>query len=156
MPPSLLGSPYRDCVRLAPEAARDRFAAARVARLATVAADGRPHLVPITFALDGDVLYFAVDAKPKSTLALKRMANIAANPSVSALVDHYEDDWAQLWWARADGTARMAGGTEVYTALELLAGRYSVYAAEPPPGPVVAIEVSRWSGWAATAGFSSS
>src|SRR5207244_611648 len=80
---------------------------AKVARLATIGAGGKPHVVPITFAVDGDTIYFAVDAKPKRTTDLKRLRNIAANSSVSVLVDHYEDDWTKLWWVRVDGTARL-------------------------------------------------
>src|SRR3954447_531375 len=129
--------------------ARRRFAAARVARLATVSADGRPHLVPIVFAVDGDVLYTAVDRKPKSTTALRRLANLAANPAVTVLVDHYDEDWTQLWWVRADGTARVVAGGGGEPALDLLAGRYPVYIDERPPGPVVAVSVSRWLGWRA-------
>ena len=74
------------------------FAAAPVARLATVGPDGCPHLVPVVFAVDGDVVYTAVDGKPKVSLRLRRLANIAARPQVSLLVDHYDDDWSRLWW----------------------------------------------------------
>jgi PPOX class probable F420-dependent enzyme len=136
-------------VRLAPRIARERFAAAPVARLATVSADGRPHLVPIVFALDDDVVYTAVDAKPKTTTALRRLANIAANPAVSVLVDHYDDDWTQLWWARADGNAHIADGSDAVDALHRLTARYPVYESRPPPGPVIAVAVERWFGWAA-------
>lgn len=130
--------------------ARERFATARVARLATASADARPHLVPIVFALTGDVLYTAVDAKPKTTTALRRLANIAENPAVAVLADHYADDWTRLWWVRADGTARLVDdGDETASALRLLAARYPAYVAQPPPGPVIAVDVARWSGWAA-------
>jgi PPOX class probable F420-dependent enzyme len=129
--------------------ARERFMRARVARLATASAEGRPHLVPIVFTVTDDVIYTAVDAKPKRTSALRRLANIASNPAVAALVDHYEDDWTQLWWVRADGAARLAEGEEAGTALQLLTARYPAYAAAPPPGPVIAIDVMRWSGWSA-------
>src|SRR4051794_26880692 len=129
--------------------ARRRFAAARVARLATVSADGRPHLVPIVFAVDGDALYTAVDRKPKSTTALRRLANLAANPAVTLLVDHYDEDWDRLWWVRADGMARVLAGATVEPALDRLAARYPAYAMERPPGPVVAVSVSRWLGWRA-------
>jgi PPOX class probable F420-dependent enzyme len=130
--------------------ARSRFAAARVARLASASVDAQPHLVPIVFALDGDVLYSAVDGKPKSTTSLRRLANIDANPAVCVLVDHYSEDWTQLWWARADGTGRIAAAGEVTHAVQLLTARYPVYADEPPPGPVLAVDVTRWSGWAAS------
>src|SRR6266480_3230046 len=87
--------------------ARQHLAASTVARLATIAEDGKPHIVPMVFALEGDIVYFAVDAKPKKSTNLKRLRNIAANPAVSVLADHYEDDWTKLWWVRADGTARV-------------------------------------------------
>jgi PPOX class probable F420-dependent enzyme len=134
-------------------AARARFAAARVARLATADAGGRPHLVPVCFALAGDTVYVAVDAKPKRTQKLKRLANLAENPAAALLADHYDDvDWTRLWWARADGTARILEGEdpERIRALALLAERYRQYAETPPPGPVIAIDVVRWSGWTAS------
>jgi PPOX class probable F420-dependent enzyme len=136
-------------MRLDADESRRRFSQARVARLATASHDGRPHLVPIVFAVDGDVLYSAVDAKPKTTTALRRLANIAANPAVALLVDHYDDDWAQLWWVRADGTARFADPAESDRALVLLTARYPVYETERPPGPVIAVDVDRWTGWTA-------
>jgi PPOX class probable F420-dependent enzyme len=132
--------------------ARARFAAARVARLATADAAGRPHLVPITYAVEGDTVYSAVDdAKPKATRRLKRLANIEANPNVAILTDHYDDDWRQLWWVRADGRARLLepAATEAANARELLAARYPQYRAAPPPGVVIAVDVARWSGWSA-------
>ena len=90
-----------------PAELRRRINGSMVARLATVGSDGRPHIVPITFALDDDTIYFAIDFKPKKTAELQRLRNIEANPSVSVLVDHYEDDWSKLWWVRADGSARI-------------------------------------------------
>jgi PPOX class probable F420-dependent enzyme len=127
--------------------ARERFCAGRVARLATADGRGRPHLVPIVFAVDGAAIYSAVDAKPKTSTALRRLANIAANPQVSLLVDHYDDDWTRLWWARADGTARVL--LDCAAAVDLLAERYPQYREMPPPGPLIAIDVARWSGWSA-------
>jgi PPOX class probable F420-dependent enzyme len=134
--------------------ARDRFATARVARLATLGEDGAPHLVPIVFALDGDRIYHAVDRKPKRTTALRRVANIAAEPRVAVLADEYDDtDWTRLWWSRADGAARVleAGSDESRTALGLLRDRYEQYRDAPPPGPVIAVGVERWTGWRAGA-----
>jgi PPOX class probable F420-dependent enzyme len=132
--------------------ARRRFGAARIARLATADAAGIPHVVPIVFAVDGDRVYSAVDAKPKRTRALRRLANITVNPNVAVLVDHYADDWSTLWWARADGTARVvspdAGDGE--HAIALLTARYAQYSTDPPTGPVIVIDVQRWSGWSAT------
>ncbi|HKW59924.1 MAG TPA: TIGR03668 family PPOX class F420-dependent oxidoreductase, partial [Candidatus Dormibacteraeota bacterium] len=98
--------------------------------------------------LDGDTIYFAVDAKPKRTTDLKRLRNIAARPAVSLLVDHYEDDWEKLWWVRVDGTARVVEA-ETKRALNLLAEKYQQYRLDRPGGPVVAISVDRISGWSA-------
>jgi PPOX class probable F420-dependent enzyme len=133
------------------EEARRRFAAARVARLATADAEGRPHLVPIVFVLAGETIYSAVDAKPKRTTALRRLANVAANPRVAVLVDHYDDDWNALWWVRGDGRARVldAAGPEGRDAVERLVRRYHQYSERPPAGPVLAVDVERWSGWSA-------
>jgi PPOX class probable F420-dependent enzyme len=125
--------------------ARSRFAAARVARLATVGESGAPHLVPIVFALAGELIYSAVDAKPKRHPRLRRLANIAREPRVSVLADHYEEDWTLLWWVRADGHARVL--SDAPDALAALAGKYPQYRATPPPGPFLVIEVDRWSAW---------
>ena len=129
--------------------ARALFASAPVARLATVDAEGGPHLVPITFALDGDVVITAVDHKPKRTTRLQRLANIEANPRVAVLADQNEDDWSRLWWVRADGLARVIerGDEEHDRAVERLAARYPQYAERVPDGPAIEIRISRWSGW---------
>jgi PPOX class probable F420-dependent enzyme len=130
---------------------RVRFSAAQIARLATTRPDGGPHLVPITFALDGDRIVSAIDHKPKSTTDLQRLRNIEANPAVSVLADHYEEDWSRLWWVRADGTAVIhePGGDEVDAAVRLLETKYAAYRAQPPRGPVIVISVERWASWQA-------
>ncbi len=135
-------------MRLPASEARARFVSARVARLATVSAAGVPHLVPVTFAVIGERIVFVVDDKPKSTTRLRRLDNIAARPSVCLLADVYDDDWSQLWWARADGTATVLATDG--EAIDALAARYSPYAERRPRGPVVSIEVTGWTGWAAT------
>ena len=130
--------------------ARSLFAGARVARLATVGADRRPHLVPVVFALAGDVVYSAVDEKPKRTRRLKRLENVRTNPRVALLADHYDDfDWDALWWVRADGVARVLEGEEAAPGIALLTERYVQYRAAPPLGPVLEIAVERWTGWRA-------
>ena len=133
---------------MSPEEARRRFAGARVARLATADAAGQPHLVPIAFALEGDRVYSAVDAKPKRTTALRRLANVRENPAVALLVDHYDDDWDALWWARADGRGRVLdpGSEEARRAVALLHERYPQ---QRTTGAVLAVDVERWSGWSA-------
>ncbi|HZO62390.1 MAG TPA: TIGR03668 family PPOX class F420-dependent oxidoreductase [Gaiellaceae bacterium] len=117
---------------------------APVARLATVDRQGRPHVVPICFVLDGNTLFTAVDEKPKRTRRLRRLENIAANPRVEVLIDHYEDDWSRLWWVRLRGRARIV---EDRRAVELLAAKYPQYRDRPPAGPVIAIEIEERSEW---------
>jgi PPOX class probable F420-dependent enzyme len=134
-------------MKLSPSEARHRFTSSPVARLATADAEGRPHLVPVTFAADGDFLFFAVDHKPKSTGDLRRLRNIRENPRVALLVDHYAPDWTTLWWARADGHAEIRDGDARPEAVHLLRQKYEQYAQEPPRGPVVIISVITWSGW---------
>jgi PPOX class probable F420-dependent enzyme len=130
------------------EWARERLSTARVAHLATVTAVGRAHVVPCCFALQGEVVYSAVDAKPKSTQELRRLANVRAYPTASLLVDHYDDDWSALWWVRADGNGRvLTSGDERDAALDILAAKYVQYIEARPTGPVVAIDVSSWSWW---------
>ena len=131
-----------------PPPTRLRVADARVARLATLASDGRPHLVPCTFCQDGERVFTAVDAKPKTTMALRRLDNIRADPRVSLLVDHYEEDWSALWWVRLDGSARVLDtGSERQRALELLAAKYEQYRVSPPPGAVIEVQIERWRTW---------
>lgn len=131
-----------------PDDVRRRVETARVARLATVDTTGRPHVVPICFAIVGETVYSAVDRKPKRSPRLKRLDNIRANPGVEVLVDHYEDDWSSLWWVRLRGRAFVVDdGEELGRALEALAAKYPQYRVEPPPGPVVAVALDEWKWW---------
>jgi PPOX class probable F420-dependent enzyme len=133
--------------------ARELLAGARVGRFGTRAADGPPRIVPVCFAVDGDVVYHAVDHKPKATRRLARLADLAADPRATLLVDHYDDvDWDALWWVRAEGSARVLDdvtATEAARALGLLAERYAQYRRHRPAGPVVALDVERLVGWEA-------
>lgn len=129
-----------------------RFTRSPIARLATATPDGAPHVVPVVFAVDNSqrepVVYTAVDAKPKTTRRLRRLVNIERNPQVSLLVDHYDDDWAQLWWVRADGVAAIhSDGGPMATGLRLLRAKYPQYQSVSLGGPVIAVTVRRWSGW---------
>jgi PPOX class probable F420-dependent enzyme len=130
-----------------------RLTVARVARLATSDPDGRPHLVPIVFALDGDTLYTAVDRKPKRSRTLRRIENARARPDVTVLVDHYEDDWRRLWWIRLRGRARVLDeGDERTRALALLTEKYPQYRTEPPDGPVLAVSITEVRAWTSERG----
>jgi PPOX class probable F420-dependent enzyme len=130
---------------------RERVAGARVGRLATVGADGAPHLVPCCFALRGDTVYSAVDGKPKSTRALRRLDNVRAHPRATLLVDFYDEDWTALWWVRVDARARVADATDdarVFAdAVAHLQEKYEQYRREPPAGPVVVLDIEQWRAW---------
>jgi PPOX class probable F420-dependent enzyme len=127
-----------------------RLTSARVARLATTDPDGRPHLVPIVFALEGDTLYSAVDRKPKRSKKLRRIENARERPDVTILVDHYDEDWQQLWWVRLRGRARVLDdGAERAHALALLQEKYPQYRSEPPDGPVLAVDITDVRSWKA-------
>ena len=130
---------------------RRRFAASRVARLSTVRPDGGPHVVPIVFVLVGDTVYSAVDAKPKRSTALQRLANLRTEPRCALLVDHYEDDWRRLWWVRADGVAEVVEAPSTgHPGIRALVQRFPQYRDEPPSGPLLVVTVQRWTGWAST------
>jgi len=130
-----------------------RAVEAPVARLATVDGQGHPHVVPCCFALEDEVLYSAVDEKPKRTQRLARLEHIRANPAVALVVDHYEDDWSRLWWVRLEGRARLVeDGPEWDRAVALLQAKYAQYRDRPPTGTVIAVEIDRrtsWSAWSA-------
>ncbi len=131
---------------------RGRIAAARIGRLATVRPGGAPHLIPVCFALAGDRIVSAVDDKPKATTRLRRLENIRAHPAVSLLVDHYDEDWRELWWARADGVARVVDdGPERDETMTALRAKYVQYEAVGITGAAIVIDVDRWAGWAYSA-----
>jgi PPOX class probable F420-dependent enzyme len=131
------------------EEARRRFAEARVGRLATLRPDGRPHVVPVVFALDRDTAYSIADPKPKRRLDLLRHRNITGYPAVSLLVDDYHEPWDGIWWVRADGLARVVeSGPERDTAIALLRAKYPQYAEWSTPfGAATVIGIERWSSW---------
>lgn len=133
------------------EEARRRFAASPIARLASVRPDGTPHIVPVTFAAEHDVVYTAIDQKPKRSQRLQRLENLRHQPRCSLLVDHYDADWENLWWVRADGDATVVDDPgRAHPGLALLARRYPVYEHAPPEGPLIVVRVVRWRGWAAS------
>ena len=132
---------------------RAAFEHAAVACLATIDADDRPNAVPICFAVRDGSLYSAVDHKPKRSRKLKRLENIAARPAVSVIVDHYSDDWTQLWWMVAEGQAEIVSeAAEAALAVDLLGAKYAQYRTTPPTGAVVALRIDRWHGWSAALG----
>jgi PPOX class probable F420-dependent enzyme len=124
-----------------------RLVDARVARLATHNPNGAIDLVPFTFAvLDDRTIVSAVDHKPKRTRQLRRLANIRANPKVTVLADHYEEDWSKLWWVRARGDAVVLDRPPE-AVLAALVAKYEQYGAQPPAGPAIVIAVTELRGW---------
>lgn len=137
-------------MRIARAQAQDKFARSRVARMASADGQGRPHLVPVVFALVEGVIVTAVDHKPKSTARLKRLDNIAANPAVSLLADRYADEWDQLWWVRVDGFAQVADATEHPRLVDGLVAKYEQYRQQRPSSGIIVIDPASWSGWSAS------
>lgn len=130
---------------------RRRFAQARVATLGTVTATGLPHLVPVVFAVAGDLVYSAVDDKPKSTRRLRRLDHIRATGRVSLLVDEYDEDWTRLWWVRVDGSADVVDATTATgsAGIRALVDKYPQYGEGAPSGPVIAVRPRHWASWSA-------
>ncbi|MGO9603424.1 MAG: TIGR03668 family PPOX class F420-dependent oxidoreductase [Candidatus Binataceae bacterium] len=144
--------------RLSEPRVREFLLAARVARLATADGSAAPHVVPLCFWFDGIRLYFAIDEKPKRGrgTALKRMQNIAANPQVAVVIDHYEEDWAQLAFVMIRGTASIVDDNEEYMlVLRNLRDKYRQYRAmalNPEGNPIVRINPERLNVWGARFG----
>ena len=136
----------------APEWAVSMLGDARVARLALLDEEDLPRVLPVTFAVwEGDV-WSAIDQKRKRAPEPARVRRLRRRPDAALLVDRYDDDWDKLWWARADGVARILDDLDP-AAMAALAGRYPRYRRPPPGpalGPMVEIAVERWSGWSAT------
>src|SRR3984957_5364802 len=131
---------------------RAKLEVARVARLATLDAKRKPHLVPICFACDGNLVYSAIDRKPKRVAPnrLARLKNIKNTPQVALLVDHYDEDWARLWYVLVRGEARLVStSTERKRAIKLLRIKYPQYRVDmlPNDAPVLRITPRRVSVW---------
>ncbi len=125
---------------------------ARVARLATADAEGRPHVIPVCFAFDGNCIYVALDRKPKSTelTLLRRVRNILANPQASLVVDHYEEDWQSLRWVLVACRAALLEGDEeeAAQAVALLREKYPQYREMELDGnPVIRLTPQRFTAW---------
>lgn len=109
--------------------------------------------MPVCFVLLGDVVYHAIDEKPKRHRRLRRLDNIRATGRACLLVDEYDEDWSKLWWVRLDGHGWLVDDSAEETAVRAaLADKYPQYLERPPGGPVVAVGVTRWSAWSAAEG----
>ena len=134
-----------------PDWALARLREARVARLGTADAGGRPLVVPVCYVFDGAHVYSAIDAKPKRTRRLRRLANVEANPQASLVVDEYDEDWSRLWYVIVDGHASILGeGDEFSRAVDLLVAKYPQYRTltlDRDAGTLIRIEPARIAAW---------
>jgi PPOX class probable F420-dependent enzyme len=128
---------------------------ARVGRLATADATGRPLVVPVCFVLDEDAIYWAVDDKPKRTRDLRRLRHIAENPHVCLVIDEWDEDWSRLRWVIVEGTAAVPSDRATLTrAVDLLRAKYPQYRAmnlARDSGTLVRIRIERVLAWRAAA-----
>jgi PPOX class probable F420-dependent enzyme len=127
---------------------------ARVARLATVDQQGKPHIVPVCFAYRDGVAYSVLDTKPKRVPVkdLRRVRNLRANPQVQLLVDRYDEDWLRLLYVQLRGSATvLTDGPEHAAALALLRAKYEQYQSMPlEEAPIIRIEVTRYVLWSSS------
>jgi PPOX class probable F420-dependent enzyme len=133
-----------------PEWARELLATERVARLAYLDDDGRPRVLPVTFAVAGDAVWSAIDEKPKRTPEPARVAYLRRRPRAALVVDRYDDDWSRLAWVQVLGRVALEGIGERPEAVDALRSKYPQYAADPPPGPLLRIEPERVLCWRAS------
>src|SRR5258705_1985833 len=144
-----MNSLQKPIAQLADPRIADFIAEARVGRLATADGSGAPHNVPVCYWFDGERIYFAVDEKPKrqTGIDIKRMRNIAENPRVALVIDHYEPDWTQLAYVLIHGAARVVEDPKEYmAALRGLRDKYLQYrrmTLSPERNPIVKIEAHR-------------
>jgi PPOX class probable F420-dependent enzyme len=128
--------------------ALERLASARVGRFASITPQGRPHVVAVTFVVIGLNIVHMIDEKPKTTPRLQRLLNVEAMPSASLLVDHYDEDWASLWWVRVDGEVTVEKDTgNWWEARARLKSKYRQYRNHPPSGPAIFLSIDRLSYW---------
>jgi PPOX class probable F420-dependent enzyme len=123
--------------------------------LGTIGPDGNPNVLPVCFTWAGDVLWTAIDGKPKSTGQLQRVRDIRANPHITFMVDRWDEDWNRLAWLQAHATATiLSEGLETEKAYAALRDKYHQYEYTELVGPVIRMDVDRWIGWAANENFS--
>lgn len=123
---------------------------ARRGYLATAGTDGVPHLVPVCFTWAGDVIWTAIDGKRKSGDHLQRLEDISSNPTVSFIVDRWDEDWSRLAWLQARGGATLLKDPQdIEKAQGALRDKYAQYKETALDGPVIRIDVEKWVAWSA-------
>jgi PPOX class probable F420-dependent enzyme len=132
-----------------PEWARELLAAERVARLAYVDDEDRPRVLPVTFAVEGEAVWSAIDEKPKRTPEPARLAYLRRQPEAALLVDVYDDDWTKLAWVQLLGRVEVTPADSAPAAMAALAAKYEPYARRKPPGPLLRLTPERALHWRA-------
>lgn len=121
---------------------------ARRGYFATIGAQGDPRVVPVCFTWAGDMIWTAIDGKPKTTQFPSRLRDIGNDPKVSFTVDRWDEDWSRLAWLQARGRAHiLPEGPEADRARTALRDKYPQYQTTPLEGPVIRIDVDNWVGW---------
>ncbi len=121
--------------------------------MATVGKLGKPLVVPICFAFDGNFIYSPIDKKPKSVSAgkLKRIRNIINNPNISLVIDEYLENWSMLYYLIIQGTAEIIDeGEEYENSLSMLSKKYDQYremGLESLGAPVIKITPDKIISW---------
>ena len=129
--------------------ANDLLESARLGRLGLLDEQGAPRVLPVTFALAGGRLWSAIDRKPKRAREPARLRFLRRDPRAALTVDRYSDDWDELAWVQVIGSVSILAASECADGLEALSAKYEQYRAEPPPGPLLALEPRRYLWWRA-------
>ena len=132
-----------------PPWARALIEAEPVARLAFRDGEGHPRVLPVTFALAGGAIWSAIDRKPKRAGEPARVRWLRRRPEAALCVDRYDDDWSQLAWVQLLGRVEVLDLAAAGPGIEALTARYPQYRVEPPPGPVLRLDVERALHWRA-------
>jgi PPOX class probable F420-dependent enzyme len=137
-----------------PAWASDLLENARVARLGLLDAEGRPRVLPVTFALAEGRIWSAVDEKPKQVPPeeLARVRFLRRDPRAALTADRYSEDWEELAWVQVLGAIRIVEAGDAAAGLQCLIAKYGPYSESPPPGPLLALDPERCLFWRASAG----
>jgi PPOX class probable F420-dependent enzyme len=129
--------------------ANDLLESARVGRLGLLDGEGAPRVLPVTFVLAGGRIWSAIDRKPKRSREPARLRFLRRDPRAALTVDRYSEDWDELAWVQVIGSVSILDASEGTEGLEALSEKYEQYRAEPPPGPLLALEPRRYVYWRA-------
>jgi PPOX class probable F420-dependent enzyme len=122
-----------------------------VGHLGVIDTDGRPRVLPVTYAIHEAAVWTAIDNKPKRPgREPARLRWLREDPHAALTVDHYHDNWSELQWVQLIGDIAILDGPPAGEVLRALAQRYPQYHTDPPPGPVLRLTVIRAVWWRAS------